>query len=71
MKRKELAELIAGRDPKILSVVAEHFFGTRVTRLEGGRWLLAETSWLEETVLDDDDELVAEILAYAEDADEG
>jgi len=71
MKRKELAALVAGRDPKILSAVAEHFFGTRVTRLEGGRWLLAAAPTLEETVLDDDDELVAEILAFAEDADEG
>jgi hypothetical protein len=70
MKRKELEELVAGRDPKILRVIAEHFFRTRVTPLEGGRWLLAATSWLEESVLDDDDELVAEILAFADDPDD-
>jgi len=71
MKREELAKLLAGRDPKILRVVAEHYFGTRVTRLEEGRWLLGETPYMEETILDDDEELVAEILAYEEDADEG
>jgi hypothetical protein len=70
MKREELAKRLAGRDPKILHALAEHFFETRVTRLEGGRWLLAEAEWLEETVLDDDDELVEEILALANDTEE-
>jgi hypothetical protein len=71
VKRMELEEVLAGRDRKILGIVAGHFFGTHVTPLEGGRWLLAETHGMEETVLDDDQELIDEILAYADDAEEG
>jgi hypothetical protein len=45
MKREKLVKVLAGRDPTILADLPEHFFGTRVIRLEAGRWHLKESEF--------------------------